>query len=141
MSTAWVDGVPAGDFELHAHAKHLSGSRTGSSWGLIFRIQDNQNYYWFRITDSQLFALSVVEGGQWHTLAGWSRSAAITPYAVNQLAALASGAHFALSINGQVVAEVDDARFARGWVGLAIEGYTAGERTAFDFLDLRLRAP
>lgn len=43
--------------------------------------------------------------------------------------ALAPGTHFTFTINGQVVSEVDDDHFSQGLVGLAIEGYTLGEKS------------
>jgi hypothetical protein len=45
------------------------------------------------------------------------------------LEALARGTHFTFTINGQVVSEVDDDHFCQGLVGLAIEGYTLGEKS------------
>jgi hypothetical protein len=42
-------------------------------------------------------------------------------------------------INGQIVREVDDAQYSQGLVGLAVEGYTVGEKTTFDFIDFTLR--
>lgn len=141
MSTAWLAAYRVEDFDLTASCKHIVGSLTGSSWGIIFRIQDNRNYYWYRVTDNQLFAVSVVENGQWKNLVDWTRSSAIKPNGVNQLEVMAHEAHFILSINGQVVSEMDDETFRQGMVGLAIEGYTVGEKTVFDFLDVTLRAP
>ena len=98
---------------------------------MIFRIQDNQNYYWFRMTDSQFFAVSVQKDGQWLNIVDWTRTDAIKPNGVNQLEVLARETHFIFTINGQVVSEVDDDHFSQGLVGLAIEGYTAWEENNF----------
>jgi hypothetical protein len=40
-----------------------------------------------------------------------------------------------------MVSEVEDGHFSQGLVGLAIEGYTSGEKTIYDFMDITLRAP
>ncbi len=141
MSTAFLPGYRLADLNLIAHTKHVAGSRAGSGCGVLFRVQDNRNYMWYRITDHQHFSLSVVVNGEWFYPVDWTRSDAIQPYGVNQLAVLASGAHFVLSINGQIVAEADSGAFAAGHVGLAVEGYDAGEHFVYDFLDLTLRAP
>ena len=117
------------------------GNGKGSGWGLIFRIQDNQNYYSFRMTDSQSFAVSVQKDSQWSNLVDWTRIEAIKPYGVNQLEVLARRPHFTFTINGQVVSEIDDDHFSQGLVGVAIEGYTLGEKIIFDFIDLTLREP
>lgn len=141
LTTAWLPGYYVSDFHLLANGKHVLGSKAGSSWGVLFRIQDNQNFYWFRITDRQFFAISVVKEGQWQNLVEWTKADAIKSQGVNQLEVIAHGAHFTCLINGQIVSEVDDDHFSQGLIGLAIEAYTVGEETIFDFLDITLRAP
>lgn len=140
-ATASLAGYHVEDFHYLVNAKHISGSKIGSSWGVTFRVQNYLNFYVFRITDNQLFTAAVVKDGEWESLHQWSRSSAIRPNGVNQLAVVAHEEHFVLSINNQVVYEFDDYRFDRGLVGLAIEVYTIGEKTIFDFLDVTLRAP
>jgi len=141
ITTAWLMGYEVSDFHLIVNCKHISGGKVGSGWGAIFRIQDNQNYYSFRMTDSQSFAVSVQKEGQWLNLVDWTRTGAIKPYGVNQLEVLARGTHFIFTINGQIVSEVDDDHFSQGLAGLAIEGYTLGEKMIFDFIDVTLREP
>lgn len=141
MATAWLRGYSLSDFHLLVNCKHILGSRSGSSWGLIFRVQDNKNMYSFRMSDQQLFSVLVVTEGNWQKLLAWERSETIKAYGVNQLEVIANAAHFTFLINGRVVGEVDDDHFSKGLVGMVIEGYTHGEETTFDFLDLTLRAP
>jgi hypothetical protein len=141
IAPSWLMGYPVDDFHLAASAKHIRGSKAGSSWGVIFRILDNQNCYCFRIGDTQFFAVSIQEGGSWSQLVDWERADAIKPGGVNQLEVIAQESHFTFLINGSVVRELEDRRFGRGQVGLAVEGYTTGEAIAFDFLDITLRAP
>jgi hypothetical protein len=141
ITTAWVMGYKVSDFHLIVNCKHISGGKVGSGWGVIFRIKDNQNYYSFRMTDSKSFAISVQKEGQWSNLVDWKRSDRIKPYGVNQLEVLARGAHFTFTINGQIVSEVDNDHFSQGLAGLAIEGYTPGEKIIFDFIDVTLREP
>jgi hypothetical protein len=139
ISKVWLGDFQASDFHLTVNSKHIAGTRANSAWGAIFRVQDNNNYYWFRMTDSKFFAVSVAENGQWRDLVAWTRTETIKPNGVNQLEVIAREAHFAFLINGQIVSETDDDRFTRGLVGLAIEGYTQGEKIVFDFLDFTLR--
>jgi len=141
ISPAWLMGYQVSDFHLIVNGKHITGSKAGSAWGVIFRVQDNQNHYSFRMTDSQSFAVSVQKEGQWSNIVDWTRTDTIKPNGVNQLEVLARGTHFTFTINGQVVSEVDDNHFSQGLVGLAIEGYTLGEKIIFDFIDVTLREP
>jgi hypothetical protein len=141
ISKVWLGEYKVSDFHLIVNSKHILGSRAGSAWGMIFRVQDNHNYYWFRMTDSKFYAVSAAEDGQWRDVVAWRRTEAIKPNGVNQLEIIGQNAHFIFLINGQIVSEVDDEQFSQGLVGLAIEGYTQGENIAFDFLDFTLRAP
>lgn len=141
LSTAWLRGYRVADFHLAANCKHIRGSWAGSSWGVVFRVQDNRNCYWFRITDAHQFAVSVIHEGQWHNLVGWTKTDTIKPKGVNQVEVIGQGAHFTFLINGRVVHEADDEHFDQGLVGLAIEAYTLGEEITYDFLDLSLRVP
>lgn len=140
ISKVWLGDYQVSDFHLIVNSKHILGTRANSAWGVIFRLQDNHNYYWFRMTDSKFFGVSVAEDSQWRDLVAWRRSETIKPNGVNQLEVIARDAHFVFVINGQIVSEVDDEGFGQGLVGLAIEGYTAGEKITFDFLDFSLRA-
>lgn len=140
ISKAWLGEYQVSDFHLLVNSKHIFGIRANSAWGLIFRVQDNQNYYWFRMTDSKFFAVSVAEAGQWRDIVAWTRTETIKANGVNQLEVIALNTHFIFLINGQIVSEADDEQFSQGLVGLAIEGYTQGENIVFDFLDFTLRA-
>jgi hypothetical protein len=72
----------------------------------------------------------------------WKRTDVIKPNGVNQLEVVARDTHFVFLINGEIVSEVDNNdHFGQGLVGVAIEGYTQGEKTIFDFLDFTLRGP
>ena len=139
ISKAWLGDHRVSDFHLTVNSKHIAGTRANSAWGVIFHVQDNHNYYWFRMTDSKFFAVSVTENGQWRDLRAWTRTETIKPNGVNQLEVIAHGAHFVFLINGQIVSEADDNQFNRGLIGLGIEGYTQGEELTFDFLDFTLR--
>lgn len=140
ISKVWLGDFRVSDFHLIANSKHILGTRANSAWGLIFGVQDNQNYYWFRMTDSKFFAVSVTENSQWRDLVAWTRTETIKPNGVNQLEVITRGTHLVFLINGQIISEADDDQFTRGLVGLAIEGYTQGENITFDFLDFTLRA-
>jgi LSD1 subclass zinc finger protein len=140
ISKVWLGDFRVSDFHLLAHSKHILGTRANSAWGVIFGIQDNHNYYWFRMTDSKFFAVSVAENSEWRDIVAWTRTDTVKPNGVNQLEVVARGEHFVFLINGEIVSEADDNHYSRGLVGLAIEGYTQGETIVFDFLDFTLRA-
>ncbi len=141
ITTVWLMGYPVSDFHLIANCKHIRGSRAGSSWGVIYRIKDNNHYYHFHITDDRFFAVFAEKDGEWLKIVDWATTNTIKPNGVNQLEVIAHEKHFIFLINGQVVSELDDDHFSEGLVGLAIEGYKAEEEITFDFMDITLRAP
>lgn len=141
ITTAWLTGYRVSDFHLTANSKHIGGSRGGSSCGVIFRLQDNSNFYWFHATDSQNFAVSLQQQGQWLPVVGWTRTTAIKANGLNQMEVIGRANHFVFLINGQKVGEAEDDHFDQGLVGLAIEAYLAGERIVYDFVEFVLRAP
>jgi hypothetical protein len=140
ISRVWLGEYKVSDFQLSVNCKHILGNRANSAWGVIFRFQDTQNYYWFRMTDTKFFAVSVAEEGHWRDVVEWTRTETIKPNGVNQLEVIARESHFVFLINGQIVSEAEDSRFGQGLVGLAVEGYKQGEKIVFDFLDITLRA-
>lgn len=139
--TAWLKGYPVSDFHLTANCKHIHGRRAGSSWGVVFRIQNNQNYYHFRVRDDRFFAFSTNKDNQWLPIVKWTSTNLVKPNGVNQLEVIGCDAQFTFLINGQIVSEANDDHFSSGQVGLSIEGYNAGEEITFDFMDILLRAP
>lgn len=139
ISTAWLGAYRLSDFHLGVNCKHILGSKAGSSWGVIFRVQDNRNYYYFHMTDSQFFAVSMSNDGQWQNVVDWTRSDAVKSKGVNQLEVIAREGRFIFLINGQIISELDDDQYVKGLVGVAVEGYNAGEKITFDFLDFTLR--
>ena len=141
ISTAWLKGPRLSDFHLAVTAKHITGTKPESSWGIVFRVKGNRHYYFFHITDSQLFAISMVADDQWHQLVDWDRSRAIKPMGANRLEVIAQDSHFIFLINGELAGELDDDHYAEGWVGLGVESYRKGEKLVFDFLDFTLRGP
>jgi hypothetical protein len=138
ISTSWLGAYRISDLHLIVNAKHILGSKAGSSWGVIFRIQDHRNYYFFHMTDSQFFAVSMINDGQWQKLVYWTRTDAIKPNGVNQLEVIGRETHFIFLINGEIVSEIDDDHYNQGVTGVALEGYNAGEKIIFDFLDFTL---
>lgn len=137
----WLQGYPVGDFHLRASIKHVRGTPAGSSYGVMFRVKDNETFFSFRIIDTHFFTLTEHRGGACHTVVDWQRTNLIRPYGANHVEVIAQGEHLSLLLNGQVLHECDMPQEAPALVGLILEGYTVGEAIAYDFLDVTLRAP
>jgi hypothetical protein len=128
---------PVSDFYLIVDAKRVSGTRRGM-YGLLFRRLDRNNCYLFQINDDQFFTFELLDQDRYTTLIDWTKTSAIHPGEVNQLAVRGEGSHFEFFINGEFVGEADDSEFSSGIVGLVIGFPNAGDSAVFEFDNFEL---
>lgn len=110
--------------------------RSSGSYGLIFRFQDDNNYYLFALS-GRYYSLQAYVQGQWSFLVDWTESPAIEARwdMPNRLGVLAQGSQIVLLINDQIVAAVEDDAIPMGGVGLAAYTFESGVmEVAFDDL-------
>lgn len=129
--------APVSDFYLIVDAKRVSGTPS-SLYGLLFRRLDRNNFYLFQISDDQYFTVELLDQNEWATLIDRTRTSAIHPGEVNQLAVRGEGSHFEFFINGEFVGEADDSEFSSGIVGLVIGFPHAGDTAVFEFDNFEL---
>jgi hypothetical protein len=123
---------PVSDFYLIVDAKRVSGAKS-SLYGLLFRRLDRNNFYLFQINDEQYFTFELLDQDEWTTLIDWTKTSAIHPGEVNQLAVRGEGVHFEFFINDEFVGEADDSEFSSGTAGLVIGLPEAGDEAVFEF--------
>jgi len=128
---------PISDFYLMVDAKRVSGTKS-SVYGLLFRRLDRNNFYLFQINDDQYFTFELLNQDEWTTLIDQTKTSAIHPGEVNQLAVRGEGSHFEFFINDELVGEADDSEFSSGIVGLVIGFPNAGDQAVFEFDDFEL---
>jgi hypothetical protein len=126
---------PVSDFYLIVDAKRVSGTKS-SVYGLLFRRLDRNNFYLFQINDDQYFTFELLDQDEWTTLIDWTKTSAIHPGEVNQLAVRGKGSHFEFFINDEFVGEADNDEFSSGIVGLVIGFSNAGDKAIFEFDNL-----
>lgn len=129
---------PGSDFYLTVDTRRVSGP-LDASYGTVFR-HDTGNYYLFSIRDDGFFNLNLWYDFTWRAVIDWTGTLAIRPGEVNQLAVLAKGTHFTLSINGTTVAEVEDEQLAEGEMGLSVVFITPGN-AVFTFAGFEIYTP
>src|SRR5574341_1141093 len=93
-----LDNTSTTDFYAAVDAQQITGP-TNADYGLVFR-WGRGNFYYFRISESGQFALSLYYFEKWETLVSWTSASAIRPGGVNRLAVGAEGSHFAFYVNG-----------------------------------------
>jgi hypothetical protein len=133
------DKTDIADFLLAVDGKRLSGPQT-ATYGLIFRLDENGNYYTFRIAGDE-FTFDLRKDDEWSKLIEWTVSSAILPNEKNTLAVLAVGNHFTFYVNDQYVGEFEDSQLTRGSVAMIVSLYRADEQSVFEFDNFILRTP
>ncbi|MGC9397104.1 MAG: serine/threonine-protein kinase [Anaerolineae bacterium] len=130
--------TPTSDFYLTVEARRVSGP-LDASYGVVFR-HDGGSYYLFSIRDDGFFNLNLWHNFTWNAVIDWTGTLAIRPGEVNQLAVLAEGTQFTLSINGTTVGQAEDAQLAAGEMGLSVVFITPGD-AVFTFDDFAVYTP
>jgi len=115
------------DFALEVETKLVDGTDENSHQ-VTCRVQDTVewNYYTFVITADGYYAISKVVNGEPIELVPMTRSIHIHTGkdAVNLMRIECVGNNLRLSVNGHLLAEVEDFSFASGFLGLAATGWT-----------------
>ncbi|MDM8519584.1 FHA domain-containing protein [Anaerolineales bacterium HSG6] len=104
------------NFELEVEAQMEDGDPQ-NSYGLIFRVQDKDNFYRFDIANDQHYLLSKFFEEEWLTLKDWTFSENINPEGANILKISAFGPNISASINDHEVIAITDDSIVRGNFG------------------------
>ncbi len=122
------------DLVIQAEAS-LRAGQPESGYGLIFRRQDDDNYYVFAVNGLGQWSIWRLQDRQWRELRGlpdgkeWTPATAILPAGkVNRLKVIADGANLALFVNDQLLTPqpIVDEGLRRGGIGF----YAATSRTS-----------
>ncbi len=138
----WVipEGEAVGDFYLSVDARQEINPEVGE-YGLVFRRDDNEQYYLFEISELGSYAAYIYSLQGWETLIEWTIHPVILPGKFNQLEVLADGPVFDLFINGEYVGGFVDDRLPEGRAGLLVGLSEAGEESSWLFDNFTLKAP
>lgn len=115
-----------------------------SDTGILFREDEQNNYYYFAINPKRsVYIVLLHYQEKWSTLIGPIESGLIKPAEPNRLAVIGDGPHFSFFINDHYVGEMTDNHIAEGTIGIGIEMYQADTQSvfAFDNIDLRIPPP
>lgn len=147
----YLDANGPGKFCSSLASRHLSNfvidvdttqetAPVDSSWGLICRYQDAENFYLFEISNDGYYAISALVDNAWTSLVDWTQSSAINcgQKATNHLTVTCQGNRLSLAINEQLVADIEDNTFTSGDLGFALTTYDqGGARILFDNVVVR----
>jgi len=140
LAWAYV-GREFSDFRLVVEAAQVAGP-DDNEYGVLVRMQDPDHFYRFSISGDGYYMVSKYDGEMWEPLSGdWALSDAIqTGAAANLLEVVCQGATMTFLVNGERLAQVDDADYSRGDICLyAGSFFEPGVEVHFD--NLRVEEP
>jgi len=109
---------PPADFCYQVVAQPVEGPEH-LPYGLVFRYQDDQNFYAFVVNSMGMYALYLRQNGEYTPIIPFQPSPAIYQGAsANLLQVIVRGTSIELYANGQLLAAVEDETFTRGKIGL-----------------------
>ncbi len=127
-----------GDFVLDVDATQVDGPND-NTYGVIFRYQDDRNFYRLDISGDGYFAVFKRKDGIWTKVQDYIESAAVKQgNTTNHLQVIAKGNQFTFSVNGQTVKTFSDGDFPNGGIGVTAGTLfdNAGVHIAFDNLKM-----
>ena len=125
-----------GDFVLDVDAQQEAGPND-NTYGVIFRYQDDRNFYRLDISGDGYFAVFKRKDGVWTKVQDYVETPAVKQgNATNHLQVIAKGNQFTCSVNGETVKTFSDGDFPAGNVGVTAGTLfdNAGVQIAFDNL-------
>lgn len=140
-----LEDMSFSDFALEVDVVQRTGPPE-SSFGTIFRIQDNQEFYRFDITGNGLFIIERHNGdGTWTRLiADWTPSPALNQglNVTNRLKVLAVGSSLAFYANDVLLIQLNDTTLSGGQIGFDAGTFGGGNlQVTFDNLDIAIDSP
>ena len=115
-----------GDFSCEVDAGNISGAGDDSECGIIFRGQNYDSYYLFRVKSSdRSYNLAKLLKGQWSTLKDWTVSDNIKGGTnTNKLGVTCIADSIEVSANGSKLASVIDKSFTSGYIAFELGTWT-----------------
>ncbi|WP_343425538.1 hypothetical protein [Candidatus Amarolinea dominans] len=115
----------------------------GGAYGLILRQRDSSNFYYVGLTSQGSYSFARLVSGQWQEIIPWTPAEAILKVGyLNRLRVEARGKQFKVTVNGQVLATVEDGTFDTGAAALFAASFDqGGVRIDFDNLSVWAAAP
>jgi len=139
---AWAfAGRKFSDFHLSVEATQIAGP-DNNEYGVLARVKDTDHFYRFSISGDGYYMVSKYTGEKWEALSGdWALSDAIQiGTATNRLEVVCQGDRMVFLVNGVQLAQIEDADYPQGGVGLYAGAFFDPE-VEVHFDNLRVEEP
>jgi len=122
------------DFTLEIDARLLSGP-TQSLYGVVFRLQDNDNLYRFLVWGDGHYLVGTKLNGKWTVLQSKTKSAFINQgNSTNHFKVVCEGSKIEVYVNGHYLTTVTDDSLSEGYMGVIVDTPQANTHVSFDNL-------
>lgn len=138
--TSVENGGVLENFIVSVDARLVSGS-SNSDYGLIFRSNGNDLYYFSIDEYDHKFSVEKNKNDEWISLVDRTVSDAIKQGIFNNLKIVANGNQYTFIVNGITLTTLTDDSLTGGLVGMAASLYEAGEQGVFEFDNFRVEEP
>jgi len=114
------------DIAVEVDATQFSASDdNNNAYGVMCRVQPNDEGYLLRVSGDGQAAITRILNGKFEDLVAWAASDAVRQgNATNHLLAACDGSHLSLTVNGRLVAQIEDTAFTSGDIALTATTYT-----------------
>ncbi len=128
---AWVNinGYIYRDFVLEASLS-FDSENGYSATGFVFRYANEENFYYFLISNRGYFRFDVVFNGNPIRLIEWTENPMINPES-NRVRIIAHSSHFSFYVDDEWIGEFEDETIYRGEIGFAAQNFNEQERAIF----------
>lgn len=135
-------GGPLADGSAETEIFFDQGTPTTAA-GILFRMQDDQNFYVASLSSDGFYALDAREQGAWRSIIEWTPWPTIdTRGGANRLQVLTKGTTISLYLDGALLAQTVDKAFADGDLALAVNTFdTRDVSVRFDNLVVQPMIP
>jgi hypothetical protein len=124
------------DCVIEEDIRPVSGDEN-SEYGLIFRCQDDDNFYYSLVSADGYYLMGKRIDGKWHPLRRWTICEYVNKgFSSNHLKVVCQGSQIDFYVNGNLLGTAVDDTFASGYVGgmVYVPKSGCGSRVAFDNL-------
>jgi len=110
-----------------------------SAFGFILRYINDENFYYFLLSNKGNFRFDVIFNGNPIHLVEWTECPIIQPH-TNQVRIITHGSHFSFYIDDEWVAEIGDETIAMGRIGLCAQNFNQEARALFKVSNFSLES-
>jgi hypothetical protein len=127
-------------FYLAVTTRQVQGPETGE-YGLVFRKNDENEYYVYKISNVGKFALFAFHKEAWSRLINWSDTPLVNAGGNNRLEVVGIGSTYELYLNNELLAVYSDTALYGGQLGIFVGVSNPGDAGVWEFDDFEIRSP